>query len=50
MGDAEYLHAFMKIVVPIAAEFTLELVISMSSLDTFSYYHSSAYQVICAMA
>ena len=30
MGDAEYLHAFMRIVMPIASEFAPELVISMS--------------------
>lgn len=29
MGDAEYLHAFMRIVMPIASEFAPELVISM---------------------
>lgn len=28
MGDAEYLHAFMRIVMPIAMEFAPELVIS----------------------
>lgn len=28
MGDAEYLHAFMKVVMPIAMEFAPELVIS----------------------
>lgn len=29
VGDAEYLHAFMRIVMPIASEFAPELVISM---------------------
>lgn len=28
MGDAEYLHAFLKVVMPIAMEFAPELVIS----------------------
>ena len=28
MGDAEYLHAFMKIVMPIAMEFAPDLVMS----------------------
>ena len=35
MGDAEYIYAFQKVVMPIAMEFAPELVISVS--DTFSY-------------
>ena len=34
MGDAEYIYAFQKIVMPIAMEFAPELVISM--LNGFS--------------
>jgi histone deacetylase 6 len=30
MGDADYLHAFQKIVMPIGVEFAPDLVISMS--------------------
>ena len=48
MGDAEYLHAFMKIVMPIAIEFAPELVIS-TSLDMFSYY-CCAYQAMCGLS
>ncbi|THH01237.1 hypothetical protein EW145_g6948 [Phellinidium pouzarii] len=33
MGDAEYLHAFMKIVMPIAMEFAPELVIISAGFD-----------------
>ncbi|KAL5529145.1 hypothetical protein ACEPAG_5119 [Sanghuangporus baumii] len=33
MGDAEYLHAFMRIVIPIAAEFAPELVIISAGFD-----------------
>jgi len=32
MGDSDYIHAFQKIVLPIAMEFSPELVISMLSL------------------
>lgn len=32
MGDADYILAFLKIVMPIAVEFSPELVISMSKL------------------
>ncbi len=33
MGDADYLHAFQKIVMPIAMEFAPELVMSKQSFD-----------------
>jgi hypothetical protein len=29
MGDADYIHAFQKVIMPIAMEFAPELVISM---------------------
>lgn len=32
MGDADYIHAFQKLVMPIAMEFAPELVISVPSL------------------
>lgn len=35
MGDADYLHAFAKIVMPIATEFAPELVISMACICIF---------------
>jgi Histone deacetylase domain len=35
MGDADYIYAFQKVVMPIAMEFAPELVISMS--DTFNF-------------
>lgn len=34
MGDADYLHAFHKIVMPIAMEFAPEMVISKSKFST----------------
>lgn len=41
MGDAEYLHAFMKIVMPIAFEFAPDLVIgewfSLSTAELYRY-------------
>ena len=42
MGDAEYIYAFMKIVMPIAMEFAPELVISerLFTLRTFLCYNS----------
>ena len=36
MGDAEYIHAFQKIVMPIGIEFAPELVISMFGSYTLS--------------
>jgi histone deacetylase 6 len=33
MGDADYIHAFQKVIMPIAMEFAPELVISMQPLD-----------------
>jgi hypothetical protein len=36
MGDADYIHAFQKIVMPIAMEFAPEMVISRS-LQTWRY-------------
>ena len=35
MGDADYIHAFQKVVMPIAMEFAPELVISMDSAIHF---------------
>ena len=42
MGDAEYIYAFQKVVMPIAMEFAPELVISMlDGLPTFPALMSS---------
>jgi histone deacetylase 6 len=44
MGDAEYIYAFQKVIMPIAMEFAPELVISQSkaliSLTDSSYWHT----------
>ena len=37
MGDADYIYAFQKVVMPIAMEFAPELVISVSLLATLSF-------------
>jgi histone deacetylase 6 len=37
MGDADYLYAFQKLVMPIAYEFAPELVISESVLMSFDF-------------
>ena len=40
MGDADYLLAFQKIVMPIALEFAPELVVSMYPLSPSSFIRS----------
>jgi hypothetical protein len=42
MGDAEYIYAFQKVIMPIAMEFAPELVISkllQSSFVTFRHFY-----------
>lgn len=46
MGDAEYIHAFQKVVMPIAMEFAPDLVISAFIFDTFP---PSINQLICSL-
>lgn len=37
MGDADYIHAFQKVILPIAMEFSPELVISESRVVHLGY-------------